>query len=104
MVFLSDHGENLFDYDGTFGRSGRRHNVLYEIPFLVILSDEFKAKRPKMVEKLRLASERSFVSDDTIHMLANLCGINHAEYDPKRDILEGEVKRSLEYIFATPNE
>ncbi len=96
LLFLSDHGDVVFDkgFEGFAGHS-KDYKLCYEIPFVILMSDTYKAKRPELFAAALAAKDRPFVNDDTIHVLATLGGVKTPEYSASRDILSPEfnVKR-----------
>lgn len=93
LVFLSDHGEEAFDYRDRMGRSytdviDRQYlKYQYEIPFVIWCSDRFKAKYPDMVVDIQNASSRPFMIDNVCQLLFHLGGINTEYYHQERDVL-----------------
>lgn len=96
VIYLSDHGEEVYDYRDYLGRSGatvQDDNVLYhqyEIPFVVYVSDKYKAAYPDVVRRIEGAVNRPFSSDNIGHMIVGLSGIKTKWYDKTRDLLHEE--------------
>ncbi len=93
MIFLSDHGEEVYDYRPFLGRSHERQKsrealrYQYGIPFVVWCSDRFMATHSQQVEALRRAVSRRATADDIAHLLLSLASINTPYYRNDRDIL-----------------
>ena len=96
MLYLSDHGEEVYDYRPFLGRSHERQKsrealrYQYGIPFVVWCSDRFMATHPQQVEALRRAISRRATADDIAHLLLSLASINTPYYRNDRDILSDE--------------
>ena len=64
VVYLSDHGEEVFDYahrngrihDATLSPDCCRHQ--YEIPFMIWMSDRYRAARPELAAAIARAVDR----------------------------------------------
>ncbi len=93
LVYLSDHGEEVYDYRNHLGRTHERKKTpqslkyQYQIPFVVWCSDKFIEKHPNIVNSLRHAMNKPFLSSDISHMLLSLGAIKSPYYLPDKDIL-----------------
>lgn len=93
LVFLSDHGEEVFDYRDRMGRSYTDKldslclKYQYEIPFVIWCSDLFKTKNPDVVNNIQEATDRPFMIDNICQVLFRLGGIHTTYYYPERDML-----------------
>ena len=93
LVFLSDHGEEVFDYRDHMGRSYTDKldslclKFQYEIPFVIWCSDIFKTKYPDVVKNIQEAVDRPFMIDNICQVLFHLGGIHTTYYYPERDVL-----------------
>lgn len=92
-VYLSDHGEECYDYRNFYERSDQNHltpqvaRYQFEIPFFVLTSDAFRANHPDLMEQIRAAQNKPFVNSDICHMLFSLAGIETPDYRTDRDLL-----------------
>lgn len=93
MVYLSDHGEEVFDYRPFVGRS-HEHNksreamsCQYEIPFVLWCSNSYLATHPGQVNAIRQALDKPATADDVAHLLFSLASIQTPYYNGKRDLL-----------------
>lgn len=93
IVYLSDHGEEVYDYRDHLGRTHERQLTeeiarnQYEIPMMIYVSEPFARRHPETVARIRRAARRPFMSDATSQLLAGLAGIRLAEYSPQLDPL-----------------
>lgn len=98
LVYLSDHGEELFDYRNFIGRTHEKKKswqalkYQYEIPFVVWCSDSFKKKYPKKVEAIKKAMKKPFLSSNVSHMLLSLASINTPFYQADKDVLSDKYR------------
>ncbi len=92
-VYLSDHGEECYDYRNFYERSDQNHltprvaRYQFEIPFFVLTSDAFRTNHPDLMEQIRAAQNKPFVNSDICHMLFSLAGIETPDYRTDRDLL-----------------
>ncbi len=92
VIYLSDHGEEMFDYRVHFGRTYTPLTAgickyQFEIPFLIWMSDSYRSNHPEIVEQVARAINRRFSSDDLPHLLMDLAGIQCPWYDPTRSLV-----------------
>lgn len=92
VVFLSDHGERIFD-DNTqeWGRtlewSAANIRQQYDIPFWIYVTERYKARHPRMCRDIQDAQHRPFMTDAVSHVLLHLAGIQTPWYSPVHDVL-----------------
>ena len=98
IVYLSDHGEALFEIDGIRGH-GMINRFVLEIPLIFIGTDKFKAKYPEIWQKLESAKDYKFMSDDIIHTFADIIGIKPLEYNASRSLISGEFNASRKRLI-----
>ena len=95
VVYLSDHGEEVYDYRENFGRddwgmgSDPRQVLHYQymVPFMVWCSDKYAARHPANIKQLRGATDRPAMLDNVCQLLFHLSGLQTPFYHPQRDIL-----------------
>ncbi len=93
VVYLSDHGEEVYDYRPYMGRD---HNIVKtpqllrnqnEIPMVVWLSPVLQAQDPGLVSRLGAAASLPLLCDDVPHMLMGIAGLATSHYQLQRDAL-----------------
>ena len=95
MVYLSDHGEEVYDYRDNFGRDElNSENDLrqilryrYKVPFVVWCSEKYLKKHPQMAEQLKQAMDKPFMIDNTCQILFRLAHLQTPYYKAGRDVL-----------------
>lgn len=77
MIYLSDHGENLYDDERNVVLHGSLVVTEYEahIPFIVAYSDGYKAKYPEKVETLIANKDKNITSEVVFHSLLDMADI-----------------------------
>ena len=99
VIYLSDHGEEMFDYRNQFGRTYTPLTAgickyQFEIPFMIWMSDSFREDHPDIVGQVARAAEYRFSSDNLPHLLFDLAGIRCPWYDPARSPLNDRFDNS----------
>ena len=95
VVFLSDHGEEVYDYRDNLGRNdwsigNDPQQVIrwqYMVPFLVWCSDKYEASHPEIVSQLSQAVNRPAMLDNVCQLLFHLSGLKTPWYHPERDLI-----------------
>ena len=103
MIYLSDHGEEVYDYGYKRGReygplTANKLKYQYEIPFMVWCSDSYKAKYPERVNAIKNAVNRPFISDNICNMLFNLGNIETPYYRDSLDLISPNYKSKKRII------
>ncbi len=109
VVYLSDHGEEVYDYRDNLGRDdwnmgGDPKQVLrwqYMVPFMVWCSDRYAAAHPDRIEQLRQAIDRPAMLDNVCQILFHLAGIQTGYYHPDRDVLSASYTYPKRIINET---
>lgn len=88
MLYFSDHGEDVYDRDDScFCHSediSSRH--MFDIPFVLWLSDKYKALHPGLVKKLPGYVNRPFSTQHLIHSLPSLSGLSQPNLKPEHNL------------------
>lgn len=92
LVYLSDHGEETYDYKDTTWRVYRgiekgwlRH--IHNIPFMVWYSDRYKERHADIVNAIRQSASRPFAIDNLCHLLFHVGGLQTPYYKAERDVI-----------------
>lgn len=105
VVFVSDHGEEVYDYRNKEGRAAmdekdKSHfaHSQYDVPFVVWVSDKVKLQNPQLCMKLANSTEKAFSLDRIGHFIIGLAEIDTKHYSPEDDILSKEFKEKDRFI------
>ena len=104
-IFLSDHGEEVYDWRDQYERTNERTmtpevaRYQYEIPLMFYMTDTFRLRHPDVAEAVAAAADRPFISSDLCHLLFYLGGIGFADYQEKRNILSPRYDCSRKRII-----
>lgn len=99
VIFLSDHGEEVYDDDKTYGRQHNTTNKAlidneFHIPFWIWTSDTYKNNHKEMFEQIKASSSNPYITDDFPHTLLYLAGIDCEGYDETRAIMSPKFNKS----------
>jgi len=82
MLYFSDHGEEIYDYDFYAGRSFNHiTNSLYEIPCILWTNDSYRDSN-----HLYINSDKSYCTGDMIHSLLDLFAVTYSAKDTCRSL------------------
>ena len=98
IVYLSDHGENLYE-NGRLGH-GMESRFSYEIPLLFIASREFLTANAELWQKLEAAKDKPFMSDDLAHLIADIIGAAPLEFDERKSPIRADFNASRKRIVG----
>ena len=77
LIYLSDHGENLYDDDRNLILHGSLVVSEYEahIPFFVVYSDEYEKRYPEKVRNLKANKDKNLTSEVVFHSMLDMAGV-----------------------------
>ncbi len=95
LLYLSDHGENVYDDNSSFfGRTeGNLIESMFEIPFLLWTSKDFEYPKDFVYKP-----NRKFMSDYTFESLGHIFGVKHKDMDFTRSIFSNLYKERKRII------
>ncbi len=98
MMYVSDHGQTL--YDGECNLAFHGHNTQYEfhVPALVWYSDAYQAKFPAKVQQLKLNRDARLSTENMFHSLLDLSSIRYASEQLEWSFLSKYLKRHKRYV------
>ena len=102
VLYVSDHGENLDDFDdGNFGHGTRGFTRFeFEIPFVAYFNDNFLKKYPAKVKSMRALRTTPISQDNVSHTFLGLAGIfDFSCYRPEQDLSSPQFKAQKRYVI-----
>ena len=99
VIYVPDHGEEVYDtrnFQGHF--EGIKTCV--EIPFIIWLSEKFRAKYPELEARISQSIDRPYMTDDIIHTILDIMSIETPEYDPSRSIINPSFDIARPRIYS----
>ncbi len=92
VVYFSDHGDEVYDTMQWVGHDKyRKTPPMYEIPFLVWVSEKYKDENNFSKEFVHFTG-RKYNLEDFIHSFSNLSQIDYEGYDDERSIFSTNFK------------
>jgi heptose-I-phosphate ethanolaminephosphotransferase len=103
-IYLADHGEEIYDWRDMFIRSNETDvpevaHYQYEIPFIIYMSDVYKAQHETIVKEVEDAVDRPLISSDICHILFHLAGISCKEYRDSLNVLSPDYNMHTKRIL-----
>ncbi len=97
VIYLSDHGEAVFDDGLGYGRtkgmvSHAYLRSVYHVPFMVWMSDAFISASADEAEALRQAADRRLCSFDLPHLVMDIYGVDTPWLVAGRSVVSPEYK------------
>ncbi len=98
MMFVSDHGQTL--YDGSCNLAFHGHNTQYEfhIPAFVWYSDAFKEVHPDKVDQLNRHRTSRLSTENVFHSLLDMADIRYPDEKLQWSLFSSQFKRHTRYV------
>lgn len=98
LVYLSDHGEEIYDYRDVMGRNYSdkisydylKHQ--FQIPFIIWCSNKYKQENADIVCRIKDAVDKPFMIDNLCQILFYIGGLHTSYYHEDRNILSPNYK------------
>lgn len=81
LVFLSDHGEELFENRDFSGHTYPPSRLTSEIPYFTLLSENFKKKFPETEKNMRARKNTAYSTADNFFTILQLLNIHSESYE-----------------------
>ena len=108
IIFLSDHGERVFDNSMEFGRnlSWNKNDIKqqFEIPFWFYFTEAYREKHPEIYKKVLSVKDKRYMTDIISHTLIYLAGISSKYYQSQYDILNPAYNQMRKRIIRNQRE
>lgn len=111
VIYLSDHGEEVFDYRDSQGRTNidERNNSLIkdpmlvkyqnQVPFVIWMSDSFKSAHPDFFNQVRQAANVPFMNTDVSQIILYLAQVKTKYYNPLNNPISPSYKPGKRVIY-----
>lgn len=105
VIFVSDHGEEVFDFNHLAGRHHNRYEkdvvkTEYEVPMWIWCSPIYKEKHPSIVDAISNSNNKPFINTDIPHLLLDLACINSKSFDPTRSVINKKYDSSRQRMVG----
>lgn len=92
VVYFSDHGEEVYDYQDQLGRDGnpltpQKLKHQYQVPFVVWCSDSYRTNHPQTMLALQKAATKLFSIDNVCNIIFNIANVQTSYYREQLDPL-----------------
>ena len=96
LIYLSDHGEHLFDYRDFIGRDPK----MVRVPFFVYLNQTYKESNQEILEMFDYTTfNRPFSTANVVYPLMTLSGTRYPKfYNAYKDVLSPQFKQADRYV------
>lgn len=92
-IYVNDHGDEVNDYRIHVGRSHEvpmavdQIRTQFEVPMFVWCSPKYIESHPDVIESIKRAVDKPFITDDMPHFLFDLAGINSPFYQETKSVI-----------------
>lgn len=86
LIYLSDHGENVYDTRDFIGRDP----AFVRVPLTVYCNAAYRAARPEMWRRIKAAAEKRVSTADMIHAIMSITSTGYPAYEAGRDFTSAE--------------
>ena len=104
LVYVADHGENLFDTPENVVLHGGSKFTPYDlhVPFFVWTSDKYNYLYPAKTENLLSNKDKRLTSDCIFYSILDIADITFPEQNPTKSIASEQLKEdSVRYMINT---
>jgi len=99
LLYVSDHGEEVYDSRRYFShQESNATPFMFEIPFVVWLSPEYRAVHFNNFEVFKTQENRSYQTDDIIHSILDLSHIVLSQFDSTKSIFNAGFLKEKRHI------
>ncbi|MQR02765.1 sulfatase-like hydrolase/transferase [Glaciimonas sp. GS1] len=98
MMYLSDHGETL--YDGSCKIAFHGHNTQFEfhIPALMWYSDQYKTTYPEKIDQLYRHKHARLNTENIFHSLLDMADIHYPDEHLEKSFLSSHLRPHKRYV------
>ena len=99
VIYISDHGEEVYDSMDYVGHHTGADKNGIEIPFLIWVSEKFREEYPDLCERIANSVHRPYMTDDLIHTILDITGIETPGYEPERSVINEKFNAERPRIY-----
>lgn len=94
LIYLSDHGEDVYDDRDYRGRDVK----FVEVPFIIYANDAYREKNPWIIKEIEAARTAAFSTSELPQMLMHLTGTRYQIYDSLRDPISKSFRTRKRWV------
>lgn len=98
LLYVSDHGQNVYDSEAGFGHHENHVNV----PMLMFFNKQYSASNKTQLEALKNNLSKPMTTANIIHSLLGLAGVSYKLYDERLDFSSGNYAPGVRYANEKP--
>ncbi len=96
VIYFSDHGEEVYDSRPYYShQESNATPFMFEIPFLVWFSDNYKKVNKLKVDSLPYWTNRKYQTDHVIHSVIDLSNLELMNYQPEKSVFNLKFKENI---------
>lgn len=95
MIYLSDHGEELYDYRDFAGHAYEKVSpTMCEVPLIMWMTPQYLAQRQDLVFNI----DRPYSLENFIYTASDIGGLSYEGYEDTKSILSPDFKETERYV------
>jgi len=99
LLYLSDHGEEVYDFRSYFGHEDALLTpYMAEVPFMVWMSPEYRRSHSDLASRIVDAVGRPASSGDLSEDIMSLAGVSLEGHDGDRSVLSGQFRPGIRMV------
>ena len=98
MMYVSDHGQTLYDGDCQLAFHGHNTQFEFHIPSFIWFSDAYQTQFPDKIEQLRKHQQFKLSTENVFHTLVDMGNIHLPDEQPEWSILNSKLKKHIRYV------
>ncbi len=98
LLYVSDHGQNVYDSEYGFGHHGNHVNV----PMLMFYNNAYSVGCKLQLETLKTNLRKSITTANLIHSLLGLAGVRYKLYNEHLDVSSVNYTQGVRYANEKP--
>lgn len=98
VIYVSDHGEHLYERGDFAGRDGQSITV----PLIIYANSAYRHRYPDIIKNIKQAIDKPVSTSMLTHSLLTLSGTNYSAYDSAEDIINPGFKQRIRYSHGVP--
>jgi heptose-I-phosphate ethanolaminephosphotransferase len=104
VLYLSDHGEEVFDHRSFFGHSELSITpFMTDVPFVLWLSTVYRVRHPEIVEEIKRSPGKPYMFSEIIHTVSDLAGFDFEGKQPAKSIVTASFDGSAPRYIGSKN-
>lgn len=101
LLYVADHGENLFDYQCGFSGHGHETERDFRVPMLFWFSKQFEASHPEKIRHAQANSQQAISTTSVFHSLLDLADIRLPDEDLTKSIFSAYFQPKMRWVNAS---